>query len=151
MKIITLLLVSLGCSIVGYGQSQIPKVEKCESAVKGGKYKWASIEPVLNEPNNFYGYVLVKPKDVNRQFLVRLAKRLNSEYCKAERFQVVIFDEGKYANPVSMQELVASKGKIVRMRGFYSFDRKSGENRLEFSTARGHPTTEVKLNLSEDQ
>lgn len=122
--------------------------KKCKSEVTGGKYKWVGIAPLLQEPGNLYGYVLVKPKYIRRDFMIQLAKRLKSEYCNAENFQVIIFDDGKYANSYSMQDYVSSKGKIILMRGFYSFNRSTGVDGLEFSTKFGNPTTEIQIDMS---
>src|SRR5688572_7724764 len=82
----------------------------CKIQVDGGKYKWKGISPVKTN-SAFYGYVLVKPKQINKEFLFGLAQRLKKEYCDAERLQVVIFDQGKYANPLSQADYIDSGGK----------------------------------------
>jgi hypothetical protein len=145
--ILLFLAIFLFCGATGKAQNKIEKV--CKSVVSGGKYKWVSISPLLKEPDNVFGYVLVKPKQINRGFMMRLAERLKSEYCDARKFQVIIFDDRKYANGNSMQDYVRSQGKIILMRGFYTFDRSAGLDRIEFSSKRGNPTTETQIDMSD--
>ncbi|MFN0140735.1 MAG: hypothetical protein ACKVQW_11710 [Pyrinomonadaceae bacterium] len=140
----------LGWSFTDQSMAQTKDPKKCNAAMKDGKYTWAGIAPQLKSPDSYFGYVLIKPKDVNRDYMVKLAKRLKAEYCQAEKFQVVIFDNKKYANSDSMRDYTLSKGKTILMRGFYSFDRSSGKDILEFSTKFGHPTTEVQIDLSKN-
>ena len=130
--------------------AQTKTEKKCKSEISGGKYKWSGIAPLLKEPDYLFGYILVKPKEVERNFMIQFAKRLKSEYCNAEKFQVIIFDDRKYAIPSSMQDYISSKGKIILMRGFYSFDRATGKDILEFSTKLGNPTTEIQIDLSKE-
>ncbi len=127
------------------------RVKSCEPrAVDGGTYKWAAIDPLLRDPNSYFGFVLVRPQNVKRDFLVKLATRLKSDYCKAEKLQVVIVDKRRYANSTSLTDYADSRGRIVLMRGFYSFDRVSGRDLLEFSSRFGNPTTENQIDLSKE-
>lgn len=138
----------LGFCCVFSVKAQKKQVQKCDSSVTGGKYDWVGIAPLLKEPDHLFGSVLVKPKNINRDYLIQLARRLKSEYCSAQEFQVVIFDNSKYANSYSIQDYTSSGAKIILMRGFYSFDRKTGKDLLEFSTKPGNVTTEVQIDLS---
>ena len=146
----SLCIYSLGVLLIPFiiSQSMAQNIHKCETTIKGGEYKWAGIDPMLKDPSSYFGFVLVKPKNINRVFLIELAKRLKKEYCEAEKFQVAIFDDRKYANANSLMDYTSSKGKIILMRGFYSFDRKAGKDLLEFSNKSGNPTTEVQIDLS---
>ena len=140
--LITLAWIAYASCLNGYGQTK----SDCEIRVEGGKYKWKGISSVKTN-SAFYGYVLVKPKQINKEFLFRLAQRLKKEYCRAERLQVVIFDQGKYANPLSQADYLDSGGKKILMRGYYSFDRSMGTELLEFSNKLGNPTTENMFDL----
>ena len=134
--------------LAGQSFAQATKPQKCKSVVRGGKYKWARILPPSDTTDLFFGFVLVNSKKINRDFMIELAKRLKEEYCHAEKFQVVIFDDRKYANTYSLSDYASSNGKIILVRGFYAFDRKTGKDLLEFSTKLGNPTTEVQIDLS---
>jgi hypothetical protein len=93
-------------------------------------------------------FIVIKPSDINKKSMVQLAKRLKAEFCLYERAQFVIFDNKKYADVTSMNDYIQSKGKTILMRGYYSFNRITGEDLLEFSTKRGNPTTENQIDLS---
>jgi len=121
--------------------------QTCESQVKGGKYKWAGIDPTLTDPGSYFGFVLVRSKDIDREYIIKLAHRLKDEYCKAQRLQVVIFDNRKHTGSDALLAYQESNGRIVLMRGFYAFDRTSGRDVIEFSTKLGNPTTEVTIDL----
>lgn len=119
----------------------------CKMKVDGGHYKWKGISPTTTD-SILFGYILVKPKQINKEFLFSLTRRLKKDYCHAERLQVVIFDQGKYANSLSMADLIDSKNTKFLMRGFYSFDRAKGTELLEFSNKLGNPTTENYFDLT---
>ena len=139
----TMALIAFAGCVKSYGQTN----PDCKIRVEGGKYQWKGVSQVKTE-SAFFGYVLVKPKEINREFLFRLARRLKREYCEAERLQVVIFDQKKYANPLSQADHIDSGGKTFLMRGFYSFDRTQGTDLLEFSSKPGNPTTENMFDLT---
>lgn len=121
--------------------------QKCQILEKKVKYKIGFKS--VNDSNDILLQISVKPKNINREYILRLAKRLRSEYCDAEKITVIIFDDAALAQTyLSMKEYIQSKGKIVEMRGFYSFDKSSGKEGIEFSTKRGNPTDENKIDLS---
>ncbi len=153
MKSLRLLIVLLFLSltIVTDSFSQRNDGTNCKSKVDGGKYKSASIGPLMDSPKSYFGYILIRPSEVSKEFLLKLATRLKVEYCNAEKLQVVIFDKKEYANSNSLRDYAASKGKIILMRGFYNFDTITGVDALEFSTKFGNPTTEVQLDLTKDK
>ncbi len=135
-------------AIFTFGASAQDNSRKCKVEMNGGKYKWAGIDSLSSNANSYFGFVVIRPKDVNAGFMTSLAKRLKSEYCNAEKLQVVIFDNRRYATSQSLNDYVDSKGKIVLMRGYYSFDRTTGADVLEFSSKLGRPTTEHKIDLA---
>jgi hypothetical protein len=117
-------------------------------ADQGGKTNWIDVEPQSNRQMDYFGFVLVRPKDINEDFLLALASRLKAEYCHATTLQVVIFYSKKYANPLSIEDLAQSKGETILMRGFYTFDRESGRDKLEFSKRLGNRTTEIQIDIT---
>jgi hypothetical protein len=127
--------------------AQKAQVQKCKSEVKGGKYKFAGEGRTITGDKNLLIFITIKSKNINQEFMSQLAKRLKSEYCNEQRIQVVIFDDPKLANVLSMSDLLQSQGKTILMRGFYSFDRLTGEDEIEFSSKRGNPTSENKIKL----
>lgn len=127
--------------------AQSVKVQKCKSEVKGRKYKLVSEGRGIREDKSLLIFIAVKPKSLNREFMTQLARRLKSQYCNEQRIQVVIFDDQKIANPDSLWEYLESKGQTFLMRGFYSFDRLTGKDEIEFSSKRGNPTTENQIKL----
>ena len=127
---------------------QIKEMKKCISRIDGGDYKLISSSKLSDQPKSVHLYIVVNPKRLNKDGMILVAKRLKDDYCDVEHLTVVIFDNRKFANSISMSDFIKSKGKTVLMRGFYSFDRTSGEEGIEFSTKRGNPTSEVKINLA---
>lgn len=125
--------------------------EDCKLKVEGGKYKWKGVAPSLDDPTSISGFILIRPKEVNKEFLIKLARRLKKEHCSANYFIVSIFDTGKYANPLSSLDYLNSGGKTILMRGYYSFDRTKGTELLEFSNKLGNPTTENYFDLTKPQ
>lgn len=122
--------------------------EKCVVTVKDGKYEKASIGGTLANPLILGGTVLVKPKNFNREFMTKLARRLKQEYCEADEISVMIVDSKEYMGTSTLMDYARSKQKIINMRGFYNFDRKSGKDMIVFSTVRGNPPDEIQINLS---
>lgn len=151
MKLALTLVFAVVClsGFAGQAFSQDQAIKKCETDVKGGKYKWAGIGPTGGDPRQLSGFILIKPAEVNRDFLIQLAKRLKSEYCNIDKLTVTIFDNGKYANGYSIKDYYDSNGKIILMRGDYGFDRITGKEVIAFSTKPGGPRNEVVLDLSE--
>jgi hypothetical protein len=129
--------------------AQQNETKSCKSNIKGGKYKRAEISSWYRQPRRFSGNVLIKPKNINKDFLILMAKRLKSEYCGAEYLKVAIYD-----NATSMDSgweiYNKSKGNVVRQRGNYVFDRITGQEYLEFSTKLGNPISEIRIDLTKE-
>ncbi len=134
---------------VDYVYTQVNGTGKCKSSVKGGKYQKSEIAHWQNEPKKFSGNVLIKPQNVNREFLIKLAKRLKAEYCMAEYFTVNIYDDSDSMN-FGWEIYNQSENKIIRHRATYTFDITAGINEIEYSTKKGNPTNENKIDLNSE-
>ncbi len=137
-----------GLILLNISQGMAQESNKCKVSVKSGKYRGAHIAAIRDDPHVYTGLLLVRPKDINRDFMIALASRLKQEYCHAKRIHVFIFDEKKYANVNSIIDFASSSGKTILMRGAYGYDRESGKDVIEFSTKLGNPTTEIQIDLS---
>lgn len=121
---------------------------KCKPQIKDGKYKIISEGKTISGEKRLLVFIYVKPKDINRQYLLQTPQRIKETYCNDPQLIAVIFDNKKTMYQYALSDYARTNGKVVRMRGFYSFDRKTGKDLLEFSTKRGDPTTEVQIDLS---
>lgn len=128
--------------------AQAKKIHKCGSNVKGGEYKLVNGSYSMEAPKNLLLFITISPKNVNKDFMTQLAKRIKTEFCREDDVQVVIFDDPKPASGTSLSDYISSNGKIILMRGFYSFNKKNGKDVLEFSTRRGNPTTEMQIDFA---
>lgn len=122
--------------------------DNCKYNVDGGEYKLLWKSRTIRGENRLLLHILVKPKNVKRDYLIQLTKRVKSEYCNERKILVVIFDDRKMAEKFHRTDYFLSKNKIIE-RGYYQIDKEKGEELLEFSTKRGNPTTDVKIDLSE--
>lgn len=130
-----------------YSSAQVVN-ESCKYKGNEGKYKLLWQARTIRGENTLLLHILIKPKNVNRDFLILLAKRIRSEYCNEKNVYVVIFDDRKLASDFHRTDYFLSKDKIIE-RGHYKLDRENGVELLEFSTKRGNPTTEIKVDLSD--
>lgn len=128
------------------GHAQTTSIKKCDSTIKGGQYRLIS-EDRTRDGTGLLIFIVVDSKRINESDLKKVASRIKAEYCNEPNLQAVIADKRKFADPIVLFEFTDSKGRIVKMRGFYSFDRKAGTENLEFSRKRGNPTEEVKVTL----
>lgn len=128
--------------------AQDETIQKCQSSVKGGEYILTSAGHTIEGEKVLLILIVVKSQNINRDFMLKLAERLKSEYCNEKKLQAVIFDDRKLADISSISKYVESEGKTILMRGYYSFDRTSGKEEIEFSAKRGNSTDEIKIDLS---
>jgi hypothetical protein len=128
--------------------AQWRKVKRCQATEKAGKYKLFFDWRPLDERRTVSAYIIVKPKNINRKYLLQVARRLKSEYCYDEKLNVIIFDDIKLISADPVLDYANSDQKIVKWRGLYSFDRATGKESFEFSTKLGNPTNEVQVDLS---
>src|SRR5437867_932817 len=75
------------------------QIKKCRVPKDvGGKYKLVSIGHSLGKPVILGLRIVVKPTNFNRAYMIRLARRLNLEYCNDENISAVIFDDYRAAS-----------------------------------------------------
>ena len=146
MKYLLLIFVSLLLSMPSFAQEV--KVEKCRSEVKGGRYKLYSASYGMRGERPLLLIIVVNQRRINREDMIQLARRLKSEYCHEEKLMTVIYDNRKYINHNYFVDFLNSGGKKNWARGYYSFDRATGKDLIEFSSKLGNPTDENKINLS---
>ncbi len=137
--------ITIAMCIVG---TSAQKIEKCnvDSNVRV-KYKLIS-----ENRNTLPSYILmvdivVKQKDFNREYMVRLANTLTTRYCHDKEISVAIFDDKKAAKTTDMWNYLLGKVESPSLRGFYSLDRDQKRTGIVFSTERGRPHNEVKIEL----
>jgi hypothetical protein len=127
--------------------AQKKKTVRCKTDIPSVKYEIGS--GFRSKPIQINIYV--DPELIEKDVLIQLAKTLKAEFCNEEKAQFIIFDDRKHINSGdALRDYVDSGGKLILMRGFYSFDRKTGKDTIEFSKKPGNPTTEVQIDLSKE-
>ena len=113
------------------------------SKVSGGEYKIGYSAKLVNKPKSISLQISIAKKNVNRDFMIALARRLRADFCGYNTISVFIFDNHKLAlDPASPFIFLESNRKIVPMRGIYNLNRTTGEEGLEFSKESGKPTNQ---------
>lgn len=127
---------------------QQPK--KCAIPKKlGGKYKLVSIGHSVEGPLTLGLRVVVKPENFSREYMLQFAQRVKLEYCNEQRITVVIFDDYLAAKSARIVvDYLVGRDAAPELRGFYSLDRTTGEEGIQFSTVRGKPADEIVIDLS---
>ncbi len=129
-------------------QSEKLATEKCEFRGESGKYKLIFLDETQDENGiSVFLHIKLNAKKYKKTEMVKLAKRLFAEYCKADELLVAIFESEKDSGLSLLPGYII--GKPIVTRGYYSFNRKTGENGIEYSTKKGNPTTEIQIDLSE--
>lgn len=128
--------------------AQETEIKKCHSDIKRGKYKLVSASYGIRGERQLLLIIVVPPKKINREDFIWLAKRLKSEYCHDEKLTAVIYDNKKYIDHGYFMDSLNSGGKRNWARGYYSFDRATDKDLIEFSSKLGNPTDENKIDLS---
>ena len=100
-----------------------------------------------NEPHEVTVIISVDPQHFNRDDMVRLASQLKTDFPNAPILSGEILDDRNIADNY------VPAGDMYRLfykarRAFYSLNRKTGKEYIEFSSARGKPFNEIKVNLS---
>jgi hypothetical protein len=91
-------------------------------------------------------FISVDPEHINSAEMTALAAQLNRDYCHAPQLYVRILDDFDIASnwsPVAYERPVFAKA----WRGEYRLNRTTGEESINFSTARGKSIKEVQINL----
>ena len=141
-----LLFVALLFGFVLWTDAQVNPRKKCSTGTNGGRYHLVSESRALDQEGLLI-FIVVKPDRINEEYLRQVASEIKARYCNEVRVVTVISDKKKYADPAVLSEYRDSKSRIAKMRGFYSFDRRNGIERLEFSTRLGNPPDEIKVKL----
>lgn len=123
-----------------------PKV-KPEIKYKLGLSNWTIREPIL-----LIAQVSVSPEHFNDTDIVKLAKRLNKDFCDEQRLQVGIFDEHREAKRLTRAvDYLKGQGETGPLRGYYTLDRTTGEEKITFSRKRNNPLDEAVIILGESK
>lgn len=131
-----------------YPNHRVP--EKCQKTVEPNspEYRIAKAWPTGEEPVEIFILISVEPESITRDKMIALAHQLKKEFCKETRFGVIIFDEYRAARYVTYLSITRDLEKA--QRGFYHLDREKKQEYIQFSTVRGKPTDEVKIDLSKE-
>jgi hypothetical protein len=131
--------------------------QQARCGIKGGDKKSSmyrvgrSICTVEEHPA-FVLYISIKPGYFNREDMKLLARHLKDDFSAENRIAVYIFDY--YPATKSFSYIKQDNPTYARdqaaLRGFYFFDRNTNEESIAFSSERGKPFDEVKINLSGD-
>ena|SRR2546429_8986317 len=101
-----------------------------------------------DKPSEIYVLISIEPKQFKKEQMIALARQLKKDFCKEIRFGVIIFDDYMAARYVTYLSITKDLEKA--QRGFYHIDRKKRSEYIQFSTARGKPLDEVRINLLKD-
>lgn len=109
-------------------------------------YKIARMLIGMKETEEIFLVISIAPEDLNRDRMTQLAKQLNHDFADRQRVDISIFD-----NETLAENLVPAGSHYVDFkaaeRGVYHLDRAKGVEYITFSTRRGRPSNEVKINL----
>ena len=125
---------------------QVKQIQKCKVVSKQGYYKLISEDREMHK-DDILIFIVVKPEKINEAYLRQVAGEIKSRYCNEKKVIAVISDSKKLAEPSVLFTYSNTNGRVAKMRGFYSFDRNEGTERLEFSTRRGNRPDEIKVKL----
>ncbi len=106
----------------------------------------ARVVPKSSADDDVYLDISVGPQDFIRDRMISLARQLNRDYVDEPRLSAVIFDSERAArnyNPIGAGYEFYKKLE----RGAYYLDRVKGVEFIHFSTRRGKPADEIKINL----
>jgi hypothetical protein len=125
-----------------------PLPERCvtEKITNAPEYRIGRVMLTGTRPAEKYLLISINPEDFTTDKLTALARQLNNEFCKETRFGVMIFDDYKAARFVTYLSNTRELEKAER--GFYHIDRKKRREYIHYSTTRGKPRDEIKIDLS---
>lgn len=90
--------------------------------------------------------ISIDPKHFVKEDMIALAYDLRNLYSSEPRFGAIILDDDDLAlhsSPIHRKEEY-----LLARRGFYYSNRGTGEEHIQFSTERGRPWSEVRIDLS---
>jgi hypothetical protein len=144
LKVILILCIVILMAGSILGQSSV----ECNiSTPSGGKYKkvFQARKPKFSD--EVLLDVVINPKNFSNDYLTDFIKRIKRDYCLEKVVGVSIF-ENERDSIGWFSDFITSQGKIDRRRGTFVLDRTCGKENLEYSTARGRPIDEVKIDNS---
>lgn len=152
ISLIIALFVLGGASKVTVAQTtekKSPPPKKCKTSGKvGGKYKFLfSIRNSTIEDKSLSIFIVIKPENINKQYLLEFVKRIRQEYCNESSIVVQIFEDKKNAGTFTVEYYAINKIADEGYRGAYVLDRDTGLEGLRFSTKRGNPIDEIRIEL----
>lgn len=133
-------------SLLSFAQEQ--NIKKCKVPKStGGKYTLSSESRPIGRSDEVIVDVIVKPGHFNTSFMNEFGKRIKATYCHENVILLSIFDS-KTDIVGWNYDWVLSQGKDDRRRGTYLFDRKAAKDAVEFSTKKGNPINEVRIDFT---
>lgn len=138
------------CFYVVSGQERLDKIPQCDiNQDNEVKYKVVYANRGIREPYTLGLRIVVKEKQVNREFILKLAESLRRRYCMDNDIGATIFDDKEIAKSAdAIVDQLLGKKQIPEIRGFYSLDRKNGIEKVSFSSKRGNPPDEIVIDLA---
>lgn len=130
---------------------QAKNVRRCKGE-RVFKYKVEVGDRTIREPISLVLLAGVKPEHFNRTDMTLLAKQLSQDFCREQALYVAIYDDPRALKQWHWLYYYArTEGKSDKgpLRGLYELDRKTGQEKISFSTRRNNPLDEVVIVLSE--
>lgn len=128
----TIIVITLLTCLTAYGQSGL-ECKNTNKKIKG--YVWARI--FEDKENAYYGNIVIKPKHVTPQFLIKISQSIKTKYCPAESIIINFYDNKDSLN--HGWEIYNNDVKEARARAVYILDRSSGREFIRYSTRLGSP------------
>jgi hypothetical protein len=100
----------------------------------------------MKKTDGIYLVISIAPDDFTRERMTQLARQLNHDFADQQKVDVSIFDDETVAKNVVPAGSHYVDFKAAE-RGVYQLNRAKGVEYIEFSTRRGLPSNEVKVNL----
>lgn len=147
------LCVSVSAGVPQPAHGQAKNVHRCKGP-RAFSYKVKVGYRTAREPIQLLLQVGVKPEQINRTNLMLLAKQLSQDFCREQGLYVAIYDDPRAVKEWHwLFDYTLSEGKREKgpLRGLYELDRKTGEEKISFSTRRNNPLDEVVIVLSESK
>lgn len=91
--------------------------------------------------NDYFGNVIIRPKDVTPEFLISLSRLLKKKYCSADSMVINIYDNKNSLN--HGWEIYNRNENEVRERAIYTLDKKSNQEFIKYSTKLGLPLSQT--------
>ena len=124
---------------------------RCLEDAKGKKnFKVVFEDKNSLPPYSVTGYIFIKREKFNRESMASVLDSLNSRYCQENHVSVAIFDDKSRAKDTDIIAYSLGKIREPAVRGFYWLDRVKGISGIKYSTARGNPIDEEKIERTID-